>query len=76
VIGDKNYYGRDFEKALRGAGLTLLRPARKGEPEPAGRQYTRPLRQVIESVSDTLKGVIGEVPPPTKPPCRHPSSQR
>jgi hypothetical protein len=53
VIGDKNYYGRDFEAALAQAGLTLLRPARKGEPEPAGRQYFKPLRQVIESVNDT-----------------------
>jgi hypothetical protein len=53
VIGDKNYYGRDFEAALAQAGLTLLRPARKGEPEPAGRQYFKPLRQVIESFNDT-----------------------
>lgn len=58
VIGDKNYYGRDFEKLLREAGLVLLRPARKGEPEPAGRQYFKPLRQVIESVNDTLKGQL------------------
>jgi hypothetical protein len=58
VIGDKNYYGRDFEKALRRAGLVLLRPARKGEPEPPGRQYLKPLRQVIESVNDTLKGQL------------------
>jgi Transposase DDE domain len=58
LIGDKNYYGRDFEKALREAGLVLLRPARKGEPGLAGRQYFRPLRQVIESVNDTLKGQL------------------
>src|SRR5262249_48927600 len=42
IIADKAYYGRDFEKALAGAGLTLLRPARKGEPEPAGRQCLKP----------------------------------
>jgi hypothetical protein len=58
VIGDKGYYGRDFEAALLTAGLTLLRPARKGEPEPAGRQYFKPPRQVIESVNDTLKGQL------------------
>jgi Transposase DDE domain len=58
LIGDKNYYGRDFEAALATAGFTLLRPARKGEPEPAGRQYFKPLRQVIESVNDTLKGQL------------------
>jgi hypothetical protein len=58
VIGDKGYYGRDFEAALAAAGLTLLRPARKGEPDPAGHRYFRPLRQVIESVNDTLKGQL------------------
>jgi Transposase DDE domain len=58
VIGDKGYYGRDFEAALAAGGLTLLRPARKGEPEPAGRQYFKPLRQVIESVNDTFKGQL------------------
>jgi hypothetical protein len=59
IIGDKGYYGRDFEHELAGARLVLLRPARKGEPEPAGRQYFKPLRQVIESVNDTLKGQLG-----------------
>jgi hypothetical protein len=58
IIGDKNYYGRDFENELAAARLVLLRPARKGEPEPAGRQYFKPLRQVIESVNDTLKGQL------------------
>jgi hypothetical protein len=58
VIGDKNYYGRDFEKALREDGLVLLRPARKGEPERAGSQYFKPLRQVIESVNQTFKGQL------------------
>jgi hypothetical protein len=58
IIGDKNYFGRDFEATLAKAGLSLLRPARKGEPEPAGRQYFKPLRQVIESVNDTLKGQL------------------
>jgi hypothetical protein len=58
IIGDKNYYGRDFENELALAGLTLLRPARNGEPEPAGRQYFKPLRQVPESVNDTFKGQL------------------
>ena len=58
IIGDKSYYGRDFERELAAARLVLLRPARKGEPEPAGRQYFKPLRQVIESVNDTFKGQL------------------
>jgi Transposase DDE domain len=58
IIGDKNYFGHDFEAALAEAGLTLLRPARKGEPQRAGSQFFKPLRQVIESVNDTLKGQL------------------
>ncbi len=58
LIGDKNYYGHDFEAALAGAGLTLLRPARHGEPERLGAQFFKPLRQVIESVNETFKGQL------------------
>src|SRR5579859_4858977 len=58
LIGDKNYYGRDFEAALAAAGLRLLRPARKGEPPRPGTQFFKPLRQVIESVNDTFKGQL------------------
>jgi hypothetical protein len=58
IIADKGYYGRDFEATLATAGARLLRPARKGEPAPPGSQYFRPLRQVIESVNDTLKGQL------------------
>ncbi len=58
LIGDKNYHGRDFEATLAGAGATLLRPARQGEPERPGTQFFKPLRQVIESVNDTFKGQL------------------
>jgi DDE family transposase len=58
IIADKGYYGRDFEAALSGAGLRLLRPARKGEDPPHGSRYFRPLRQVIESVNQTFKGQL------------------
>jgi hypothetical protein len=58
LIGDKNYFGSDFEHDLAGEGITLLRPARKGEPERAGARYFRPLRQTIESIIDTLKGQL------------------
>jgi len=58
LIGDKNYYDRDFEANLARAGLRLLRPARCGEPEPPGRQFFKPLRQIIESVNDTFKGQL------------------
>ena len=58
IIGDKNYYGRDFEAIVASTGATLLRPARKGEDERPGSQFFRPLRQIIESVNDTLKGQL------------------
>ena len=58
LIADKNYYGASFEAALAGAGLRLLRPARKGEPERPGARFFKPLRQVIESVNQTFKGQL------------------
>jgi hypothetical protein len=58
VIGDKNYFGRDFEADLTERALVLLRPARKGEAKRAGQQLLKPLRQVIESVNWTLKGQL------------------
>jgi hypothetical protein len=58
LIGDKNYYGHTFEAAIAGEGITLLRPARQGEPPRPGAQFFRPLRQIIESVNDTFKGQL------------------
>jgi hypothetical protein len=58
IIGDKNYYGADFEAALPEAGIELLRPARKGETERPGARFFKPLRQVIESINDTFKGQL------------------
>ena len=58
LIADKNYYGAGFEAALAGAGLTLLRPARKGEPDRSGTRFFKPLRQVIESVNQTFKAQL------------------
>lgn len=58
MIADKNYFGRLFEADLADAGITLLRPARKGEQPRPGSQFFKPLRQIIESVNDTLKGQL------------------
>jgi hypothetical protein len=58
IIGDKNYYGREFEHDLTERHLDLLRPARKGEPERAGAHLFKPLRQVIESINQTFKGQL------------------
>ena len=58
LIGDKNYFGRDFEKVIADSDLALLRPVRKGEAPRAGKQLFKPLRQVIESVNQTLKAQL------------------
>jgi hypothetical protein len=56
IIGDKNYFGRDFEADLTERELVLLRPVLKGEARRGGQDLLRPLRQVIESVNWTFKG--------------------
>jgi hypothetical protein len=58
LIADKHYYGRQFQRRLAELGVRLLRPARKGEPQPAGAYLFRPLRQVIESINQTFKGQL------------------
>jgi Transposase DDE domain len=58
LIGDRHYYGRAFDRRLHDLGVCLLRPRRRGEPERAGAALFRPLRQIIESVNDTLKGQL------------------
>ncbi|HEX2296999.1 MAG TPA: IS982 family transposase [Pseudonocardiaceae bacterium] len=58
VLGDRNYFGREFEAELAEAGLELLRPARKGESPRPGAEFFKPLRQIIESINDTFKGQL------------------
>jgi hypothetical protein len=53
IIGDKNYFGRDFEQEMTLRELDLLRPARKGETE-----RFKPLRQTIESINQTFKAQL------------------
>ncbi|MFC4009277.1 transposase [Nonomuraea purpurea] len=57
LIGDKNYFGRGFERELSERGVQLLRPARKGERERPAALF-KPLRQVIESINETFKGQL------------------
>lgn len=58
LIGDKNYFGRDFEHELAEQGIELLRPTRKGERQRPGGTLFKPFRQVIESVNETFKGQL------------------
>lgn len=58
LIGDKNYFGKTFQADLAARGIELLRPTRQGEPPRPGHRFFKPLRQIIESVNDTLKGQL------------------
>lgn len=58
LIGDKTNYGTGFEDTVEKAGIELPRPARKGEKPRPGARFFKPLRQIIESINDTLKGQL------------------
>jgi len=58
LIGDKNYYGAEFEDTVDRSGIELLRPARRGEKSRPGARFFKPLRQIIESINHTLKGQL------------------
>lgn len=55
LMADKGYYGQLFESDLTGLGVDLIRPTRKKEKPRAGQEFLKPLRQIIESIFDTLK---------------------
>ncbi|HEY5244423.1 MAG TPA: IS982 family transposase [Acidimicrobiales bacterium] len=58
VLADKGYRSAELETFLADHGATLLRPAMGGEDPRPGSRFLKPLRQVIESVNDTLKGQL------------------
>lgn len=51
---DKNYYGATVESDVTDSDIELLRPARKRERPHPGEPFFKPLRQIIESVDETL----------------------
>lgn len=56
VIGDKGYAGRAFAAAARELDATIVRPARKDEPD--GDLHLAPIRQRIESIFWTCKDIL------------------
>jgi len=58
IIADKGYASREFERRLAEHGIELVRPARAGEPKRRGAPQLRRLRQIIESVNNTLKAQL------------------
>jgi hypothetical protein len=58
LISDKGFVGREFEQLLAGYSITLLRPSRADEQARYGEPMLKKVRQLIESVNDTLKGQL------------------
>ncbi|MDQ3643358.1 MAG: IS982 family transposase [Actinomycetota bacterium] len=58
IIADKGYASAEFEAFLGHHHATLLRPAKTNETPRPGTRFLKPLRQLIESVNDTLKGQL------------------
>ena len=59
IMADKGYRSADFEKQLKAAGISLIRPATKTEPPRGGKPFLKALRQTIESIYGTLKDQLG-----------------
>jgi hypothetical protein len=58
LITDKGFRARWFETSLKGQGIELLRPSMRTEQPRPGEHLLKPVRQLIESVNDTLKGQL------------------
>ncbi|MBB6421483.1 hypothetical protein HDC93_007116 [Streptomyces sp. AK010] len=58
LIGDKGFASKSFERSPSAQGVTLLRPSRKKEILRPGEPILKKVRQLIESVNDTLKGQL------------------
>ncbi|MEV0152059.1 MULTISPECIES: IS982 family transposase [unclassified Nonomuraea] len=58
LIADKGFASREFEAGLAARGVQLLRPSFKREKSRPGEPLLKSVRQLIESVNDTLKGQL------------------
>ena len=54
IIADKGYRNAETEAILAARGATLLRPAFKSEPRRPGEHLLKTVRQLIESINQTL----------------------
>jgi hypothetical protein len=58
LVSDKGLASKTFERSLSVQGITLLRPSRKKELLRPGEPMLKKVRQLIESINDTLKGQL------------------
>ena len=59
ILADKGYISAELDRFLAARGISLLRPSyrNRGTPQPA-ETLLKTVRQLIESVTDTLKGQL------------------
>src|SRR3954470_23006160 len=57
-IADKGYASAELDDYLHARGVELLRPAYRNRAARPGQALLAPIRQLIESVHDTLKGQL------------------
>jgi hypothetical protein len=58
IIADKGYVSRELDTYLAERGAALLRPSYRNRRPHPGEHLLKPIRQLIESVNDTLKGQL------------------
>lgn len=58
IVADKGYASHEFETRLGERGVELVRPRLKREKQRPGAKQLKPIRQIVESVFDTLKGQL------------------
>jgi hypothetical protein len=58
IIADKGYASAEFENRLAEYGVELIRPARRNENPRRGARQLRSLRQIKESINNTLKAQL------------------
>jgi hypothetical protein len=55
LMADKGYRSAEFDTALAAHGATVIRPTFGNDPARLGQRFLKPLRQIIESINQTLK---------------------
>jgi hypothetical protein len=58
IIADKGYASAELDRWLADRGVRLLRPSYRNRSARPGEHLLKPIRQLIESVNDTLKGQL------------------
>src|SRR4051794_3958862 len=58
LLADKGYISAELDDYLHARGADLLRPSYRGRTPRPGQALLAPVRQLIESVFDTLKGQL------------------